>query len=530
MKEEIELKLALAPENAAVLQRHALLRKLKHRRMTTKHIVSVYYDTPDLTLQQNKVTLRIRKSGRDRIQTIKCDALPGKSMLVRGEWEQRISGELPEPSKLDVPELRALIDPHHGNGALKPVFVTDVVRRTWPLKVGDREIECALDVGEIKTDGSTQPLCEVELELKAGDRAGLFELARQLNQAIPLRIERSSKAARGYRLIAGTSPPPQPGEPVELNASMTVRATFVAIVRRCLDHILANVDSAHDGNDPEGVHQLRVGMRRLRAALSLFQSVVPEQDRLSLGAELRWLAQELGPAREWDVLIETIFAQLPKHVPTGDGMRRFRELAEAHRAEGYKRTRAVLAEPRYTDLLLRLEAWIDRMLPSGTPASVADGEQNPLDQPIIGFAAEVLRIRHKKVEQLGKRHRKLDPEQLHRLRIQVKKLRYATEFFRGLWPKKAAVRYIRTLKGLQGVLGTANDAIVAVHLVASLEAEAGAGLEREAGLIHGWAAAHLKQDRKALARLWDRFAASTAFWKVPPRAEVRPAPETSMVK
>jgi inorganic triphosphatase YgiF len=394
MDEEIELKLAVAPEHVERLRRHPILRTLKQRPGSIKRLVSTYYDTPSFALMQKAVALRVRKVGHERIQTIKREAAQGKSRIARREWERRIEGDRPDLTGVEDPVLRRLIAPHSEKGELEPVFVTDVKRQVWPLRVGTSEIECALDIGEIKANGKAEQVCEVELELKSGPPARLFELARRLNKAVPLRLEPTSKAERGYSLVTGTLPQPRKAEAVMLDQAMTVRDAFAAIARACIAHIVGNVECAHEGRDPEGVHQLRVGIRRLRAAFSVFRDAIPEADRTALGGELRWLQQELGPAREWDVFIDGTLRAVGTGLDGGDGLRAFLETAEDVRGEAYERTRAALANRRYTDLLLRLEAWLDGGLGRAMPAAQAaatlrDASRGALRAPAVQGAASL---------------------------------------------------------------------------------------------------------------------------------------------
>ena len=515
MNEEVELKLAVAPEDVERLKRHPILRGLGQKRPTAKRLVSVYYDTPVFTLMREAVALRVRKVGSARIQTIKREAAAGRQRIARHEWEGRIKGDQPDLSQLDDPELRRLIGPHAGKGELKPVFVTDVLRRVWPLRVGASEIHCAIDVGEINADGRREPVCEVELELKSGAPAKLFELARELNASVPLRLEPASKAARGYSLATGTPAKPRKGEPVHLQAEMTVAEAFVATARTCIAHIVANVDCAYEGKDPEGVHQLRVGIRRLRAAFAVFREVVPEAERTAIAGELRWLQQELGPAREWDVFINGTLQAVAKRLGN-DGVAALLRAAEAQRAEAYERARTALVDRRTTDLLLRLEGWLDGQLERhAPPAAAADGEaSNGLgDRPIMAFAAALFEARHGRVHKLGSKLRKLDQEQLHELRIRVKKLRYATEFFRDLHADKFAKRYVAALKDLQEALGAVNDTLVAGKLIIRLEESAGLEVARAAGQIEGWCAARFRDERRELATLWQAFARLKPFWR-----------------
>ncbi|HYB10666.1 MAG TPA: CHAD domain-containing protein [Alphaproteobacteria bacterium] len=519
MNDEIELKLAVAPEHVERLKRHPILRALKETRGTTKRLVSTYYDTPALELLHKAVALRVRKIGQQRIQTIKREPKAGKSLIARQEWEKHIDGDRPDISMVEDPELRSLIETHANEGELKPVFVTDVTRQVWPIRMGTSRIECALDVGEIKAEGKTAPVCEVELGLVSGTPSKLFELARKLNKTIPLRLEHTSKAERGYNLLTGVTPAPKRAAAVHLESEMTVRSAFAAIARGCVMHILDNVESAHHGEDPEGLHQLRVGIRRLRAAFSVFREAIPETDREAIGGQLRRLQQELGPAREWDVFIDSTMRIVAKRLHSAKGLDVLLDAAEGERRRGYERARTALTDPLCTDLLLHLEAWLDGMLTNGinfTNGHKHEGEDTlngVLDRPILAFATEVLRARHAKVLKLGARGRKISDDEIHELRIRVKKLRYAIEFFRDLYNDKSIKRFTTTLRGLQEVLGTAHDALVADDLIPRLETIADVGAERAIGQLQGWCAAQIKHDRKRLDALWGNFARLRPFWK-----------------
>ena len=511
MTEEIELKLALAPDDVGRLRRHEILRGLKNGPVTTRRLVSVYFDTPDLALRRKKVVLRIRRIGTKRIQTLKQDPLPGRSALVRGEWEAPAAADRPELDRIGDAKLRALVAPQFAGGAMRAVFVTDIRRTVWPLKLGRSEIACMLDIGEIRANGRRQPICELELELASGGRAALFRLARRLNRTLPLRVARVTKAERGYLLVAGRAPESETkAGATHLDPGMSVAEAFTAIARGATDHILANVDSASAGKNPEGVHQLRVGIRRLRNAFSLFRDVVPALGGAALARELRWLQRQLGPAREWDALLSETMMPAAADLDLGHALRPLRRAAERRRQAAYEQSRAVLREHRYTDLLLRLEAWFDAL--AATAESSPPGANSAGASPLIRFAAATLTQRASRVEKLGRKMRKIDDAELHKLRIRVKKLRYASEFFHDLWPGKATKRYIATLKSLQDSLGLAHDALIAVGLIGTLTATSGAKAAPAAKRLLAWNAARLERERKALIRLWHRFAATDPFW------------------
>ncbi len=511
MNEETELKLALAPKDVGRLKRQALLHTLKSRPAFTRRLVSVYFDTPDFALRDKKVVLRIRHSGNKRIQTLKQDALPGRSSLTRGEWEAPVSADRPALEHIDNAKLRALVAPQFAGGKMRKVFVTDVRRTVWPLKLGRSKIACMLDIGEIRANGRREPVSELELELEAGQRAELFRLARRLNRLLPLRVAHVTKAERGYRLAAGQTPSGEAkASTIRLSADITPAVAFMIIARGATDHILANVDRAGAGETPEGIHQLRVGIRRLRNAFSLFHEVIPERGAASLARELRWLQRQFGPPREWDTLINETLAPATTDLEPGVGITLLREAAEQRRRLAYERSRVVLCERRYTDLLLRLEAWFDAVAERVTtsPPPLGDGSA----PSFMAFATTTLADRAARVKKLGRKMRKLDDAELHKLRIRIKKLRYASEFFQDLWPGKATKHYIGALKSLQDHLGFAHDALVATRLIEALAETAGPDSRSAVAHLLAWNAVRLTNERKKSIRLWHRFAVGDLFW------------------
>lgn len=300
MAAEIEIKLALAPGDAAAVRRHPLLAGQRPRRT---QLLNTYYDTPDLELRRAGLALRLRRSGRRWLQTLKGGGGSGGGLHRRDEWEYPLAGpELDLSRFADTPLARLMA---RKGFTLNPVFATDFQRTTWQLtpRPGTR-IEVALDQGAIK-NGHALALCEVELELLEGDAALLFETARALQDAAPLRPEAVSKAERGYRLATGRRLAPVKAAPSTLNPGLTAAAGLRAVVETCLAQIMANAEgvaAARARGQAEFVHQMRVGVRRLRSVLKLAQKT--DVTVRPLLEELKWLAAVLGSARDWDVLVE----------------------------------------------------------------------------------------------------------------------------------------------------------------------------------------------------------------------------------
>ncbi|MGP0092399.1 MAG: CHAD domain-containing protein [Xanthobacteraceae bacterium] len=296
--------------------------------------------------------------------------------------------------------------------------------------------------------------------------------------------------------------------PAQIDPAMSVRESLAVIAQACVAHIASSVAYASKSDDPEGVHELRVGIRRMRAAFSIFGYALPKKARSPIAEELRVLQRRLGAAREWDVLVEETIGRVPKRLREPAGA--LIKMALAKRAEGHQRARAVLRDPDCSDLLVRLARWIDGHFGLGAPGGSRAGAV--LAGPVAGFAAEALSDYHAKVRRLGKRIDELDTSDLHRLRIRVKKLRYATEFFGDVWPGRRTQRYLFAVKDLQRALGTLHDGIVGAGLLADLGATAGTDVASVAGPIRRWLAKCQERDRRAAVELWRCFAKRNRFW------------------
>ena len=514
MADEIELKLAVAADRVGRLKRNPLIRTLATRRAVTSRLHSVYFDTPDLLLAKHGLSLRIRRIGDRRIQTLKQPIPDPSGLQASREFEVEIAADRPDLSLIDDPGLQAFFAEHQVAALLAPAFETEFERRAWPLEMFDSTIELAVDVGEIRSGDQRMPICEAELELKSGRRGRLFELALALHDSVPVSLETRTKAVRGYSLFAPVRPEPQRATPVRLVPEMSARDAFAEISRSCLAQLRANEACARRRDDPEGVHQLRVAVRRLRALVGAYRSHIDDAIHAYLADELRWLQLQLGPARDWDVFIDQGLARLRERLPNELALEALRREAEALRQSAYQTAIAALDAPRYTTLLLKLALWLDGAT-WARPAS-EPGLESPLYQPVAAFANAILRTRHKRLHKLGDKHAELGEAQLHKLRLLSKKLRYVAEFFRDLYPRKVARRYVDGLVDIQETLGSLNDAVVSRHLITAAErrlAEHAPALSgRAIGLVLGWQAARIDDDLRRFRSVWEDFADQRPFW------------------
>jgi inorganic triphosphatase YgiF len=450
----------------------------------------------------------VRRSGRQWIQTVKGGGSVQAGLHQRDEWEALVAHDRPDFTKLSDPGLITLFADDVLRQRLHPVFVTEFNRTIWLLETdaGDR-VEMALDRGEIRAGQSSAPICEVELELKVGNPAVLYELALALQEAVPLCAENASKADRGYALCVSQDAPLSVKATLPaVRREMTVDEAFRAIVWNCIGQLQDNRNRLRQGYDTELVHQMRVAVRRLRSALSLFAAAAPGIKDAELIAELRWLVGELGPARDWDVFLGEMLPPVIAALPGEEGLVWLRQQAEKNCREKREQACVAAAGQRYNKIMLRLGAWLWRA-PWRTTAVAAD-----LDMPVSVFTSQMLDRRYRQVCRRGRHLRALTVEQRHALRIAAKKLRYAAEFFSGLYPGKLTKRYIRALSYLQDEFGALNDQAVAGFLLKQV-GSGGRLRDRASGVIIGWYACKTNIQLADMAQEWKRFRRCRIFWK-----------------
>ena len=353
---ETELKLILPPQALRRAQRLAWLRKLGPVKVCPRRITSVYFDTTDLRLREHDVTLRVRKDGAKWLQTIKLGQNNSTATLGRSEWETEIKSRLPDLKQAKGTPVARLIH-RKRKESLRPVFRTDVRRTVANLHVNGSEIELAFDLGKIVAGRRSQPISELELELKQGGLHDLTPLVGRLNRALPVAFGAQTKSDRGYALKLGEERKAVRAKGITLDASQPAGATFTQIGLACLCHLAAN-QNAVDAGDGEGIHQMRVGLRRLRAAISLFAPMLTDKETESIKTELKWLTEQLSPARDVDVLVEEAVVPLRAANPDQPEIAVLERDVKCERDEDIKRAQAAVRSKRYRQAVLRTALWL----------------------------------------------------------------------------------------------------------------------------------------------------------------------------
>ncbi len=426
------------------LRRHAAIRQHLTDKPVTRRLVSIYYDTSDLQLLKKKISLRVRRMSGGWFQAVKGSGHSLAGLHQRLEWEDIIAHGHPDFTKITEPSLAKIFADQTLRDALQPIFLTDVKRTEWQLAYEDgTAIEVALDLGRLEIGAHSEPISEVELELKKGKAWRLFELAALLQQTIPLQIENISKAERGYRHFQPATPAASYAQAVRLPAKSSSARAFQTIGLECLRHMQANQELVMQA-DIEATHQMHIAVRRLKVAFKLFGFKNP-----AIREELDWLNQLLGNARNWDVLATETLPQLLPQAPEHEAMQ---ALVEKKRHASYLKLKQAFESQRYQALLLSLGTELTRKLEKGSRSAKT-------------LLQRKLQRIDRKLPWERPRLNTLSQKQLHRTRIHFKQLRYIHEFFA---PSDFSGLPIKPVIRLQKRMGTLNDLRVGKQLLASI--------------------------------------------------------------
>ena len=499
MAVETELKLRIAPEHLNRLKRHPLLKRLSVARPNTRRLYNVYYDTPGLDLHRRAMALRLRRSGKQWLQTLKGGGGVQAGLHQRNEWEAPVDGEA-----LDFEALKACGGqrlPASLRKKLKPLFVTDFSRTTRLLAFEGAQIELCMDSGEIRAGRQCRAISELELELKSGDPAQLFGLALVLLDIVPLEIEHTNKAEYGYRLCTDARPYITRATMPSVAAYPDVPSALQAMIWSCLRHLQANVPGAVQKLDEEYLHQVRVALRRLRVVLTMAENVRADTELSALHKQVAELCMELGRVREWDVFVTQTLKRIIAQLPAQPGLRKVLRVSEKLREQHHVALVSRLHGQDYQRFLLRFGAW---MYGRFWREAAVGGSTLPR------FVSRVLDIYGKQVNKRGKHLARAVPARLHKLRIACKKLRYGAEMFASLFDTVEAKRYMSALAAVQDNLGALNDIAVAHRLLDELDH---ARSHESTSLIRGWIERDYVDQVVKLNKAWKKFSKQSACWR-----------------
>ncbi|MBI1237986.1 MAG: CHAD domain-containing protein [Alphaproteobacteria bacterium] len=517
---ERELKLAADAETIARIRKSKLVSSCATGPSRTRDVETTYFDVGDDALAKQKLAFRVRRDGKALVQTVKgeCAMLGGVRDAI--ELTTPIAAPTPSPELIPDQGIRKRVEGLINGRGLTPRYSTHIRRTTRTIAINGSAIEIAFDVGEMRGDSAghtAAPISEIELELVSGEPHCLARFARELAQEFPVRLLLSSKAERARDLEAERFQAPRKARTLVLTQAMAVEDGIAATLSHCLGHLCDNWEPVIVAGDPEGVHQMRVALRRMRSAIAVFGKAAQANVLVHLRAEAKWLADALGAARDLDVFVEETLEPIRAAFPVDRALKSLATIAEASRAEAWRELRAALETSRARLFVFDLAEAIQTR-PWRAEASLEAA--TALAKPLPGFAVHALDKRWTKVSRLGEKLEELDIEGRHELRIALKKLRYAGEFFESLFAQKRARAYLRHVADLQDIFGALNDASVAETIALRLIEKgiasdpAGEGAIRWAGgLVTGWHAARVAHAWPNAKARWKDLRKHKAFWK-----------------
>ena len=360
--------------------------------------------------------------------------------------------------------------------------------------------------GAIRGVTRNQPACRMLLTGSPADAAGL---AMELAASVRLRVPRQSLAASALAFARGRTPSARRTGAPSLPTGLSASDALACITAHLADVILHWSDLVPGAVASEPVHQMRVAVRRLRSALSVFRRVAVAEEGgadwlFDLSAALRDLAARLGIARDWDVFIGETGAKVQAVFPADRRISLLLAAASRKRAAAYADLGAYMASQEWAMLSLKLA-----LLPTIRPWDQT-GDPDTLSVAARSYAGHALNRRRKHLLAPGADLSGLPAAELHETRKRAKRLRYATEFFAPLFAGKVTRKYISRLADLQEVLGAVNDTAVAGHLMDQLAG--GADRAFAAGVVQGFGAARGRRAAAKVQDAWVRFTRASPFW------------------
>ena len=493
---EVEVKLTGRSEELS-----AAFGDLGGGRPARQRLLTTYYDTPEGHLRRRGYALRVRSRGGARELTLKKDEGDG---LTRGEW----TSPLPPATRDDRPPRLDQLPAEAPVGdlgladtdVLNPTFLTDIERVKKEVRTDDARVEVSLDTGRISAGERETSVAELELELLSGPVGDMLARARELLAKRRLAVGTRSKAARGTDLLLGASPPAVRAARAKLDPADSIDGALAKVVRAASVHVTGNLAPVLEAGDPEGIHQLRVSLRRLRSALLFLKPHLGSRAD-ALNREARRALKRLGPARDLDVfLLETLPPVIDAN-PGVSSLPRLRDAAREQRDAAHESARKLLLGRRFNRFVLDL-------------LHVAHGGglvARDADEPLPAAARRRLNKRYRRLMKTGRGFDGLDEAERHRVRIALKKLRYACDYSRSLFPGPAVGSCLRHLSSLQDGLGRLNDAAVARQIAGELAAADPAAVDG-ALRVRDWCDERVRSAEPDLIESWRSFGAAERFW------------------
>lgn len=504
MAHEIELKLAIDKQYVSRLSNQPVVIHKSVGKPSSHKLTSIYFDSPDLKLMDAGVTLRVSHTSSGWIQTIQLSGSSCIGLHQRLEWNAPIASNHPDFTKIVDPTLVRIFPNNKLRRSIIPIFKTEIHRTSWLLVFNnDDQVEVAFDLGRLIVNDREEMISEIKLKLKSGNVGRLFDLALELQDAIPLNIENLTQAQRGYAYYRDNSPHVIKAQLPVLTRKMNANIAFKEIVWECINQLQLNQNVVLHTSDIEGVHQMRIALRRLRSAFSLFKLILGHKKCAFILSELKWLSDILGKARDIDVLLTQTLPTITTQFKHHQGLLILQQLALKRQLKVYGFIRETLLSQRYNCLLLTICSWLEN----------ERWKETKKHYKLLTVATRTLNKFHKQLLRHNGNLTDMSPEYRHATRIASKKLRYAAEFFMSLYPAKDCAKFIKLLAQVQECLGQINDIIVAEKLLDELKGpQPDAQSEEAIHLFKQWNTSAATHNIAKINPIWKQLTTTKPFW------------------
>ncbi len=446
---EFEIKLEIPAQTVSKVMRLPWLWELASGELRPSRLQSIYYDTPNFALLERGVTLRVRRSGATRVQTMKAAVNGAALPIERDEWEEEISGEEPELHLNGTP-LQGMAKKKLRR-KLKPCFEIHVDRSAFPIQSANSAIEIAIDRAHIVGEQSVS-FCEIELELKRGASSEMARIARRIASEVPAALSLKTKAERGFAFRRGQPAQPHFGEAALLAPSTRVGEAFQSIGWACLRHFALNKD-AIEAADAEAAHQMRAGLKRLDAAIAIFGRLLDGPETDTVKDEVRWLIGELDGACALDAFLEGVLTPLRQTQPDTAAIDALADETAQRRQSVLMQVMETVGSERYRQFVLRTALWL-------IAAEWSDKGALRDEEPSRRIGAFAMRALSTSYTRAAKALRKFSAGaaiDLVEVRGTIHRLRCAVDFFGMLFERPAARRFLRLLDQLLADTGRLED-------------------------------------------------------------------------
>ncbi len=508
---ELKVKLELSDDQLQLLRANPLTKA--DAGGTTQTLRATYFDTADRRLRAKGMSLCVQRVGKRWLQTVRMRPRSGNGGARATETASRVTSAQPELAAIGDKAVRRELRAAVRKAALTPIFNTVIQRTTQAIDLADSDqARIAIDHGTIVAGDRTSAISGVEIDLVSARPAALIGLAATLVGDGPLRACAVSLPEQGYRLVEPVAVPPSrpcKAEPAALTADQTGLEAFGACVRSASDQIVHNWRVVVDSDDPEGPHQLRVGLRRLRTALRMFRPLATSEELRALNAKLRNLARLIGEIRDLDVLTHEIVKPLSDRVGADRGLRSLLATLDSESLRWRNEIRAVLAGRDRSLDLLEIS-----LLSECLGGQLGRDCRRKLRRPIDKLATRMIARSWRALAERGRRLEALDISERHEMRKDLKKLRYTVDFLAPLFAPREVRAFLQEAARMQDVFGYLNDVQLAQRLpeIQAVVETGDVAVQRAVGVAIGWhqtRAEHAWHDARSG---WERLQRCHRFW------------------